>query len=451
MDTAHAVYDSAMAGDADQLAVALSAAARLGEGSLLTALNESGWSALHCAAVAGDAQPVNMLLTAGARINVKSSPAEDTPLHFAARWDHRAVVDTLLSRGAFLDQTNAAAETPLHKACQYAAEAAVAELLQRGASCSLADSLGRTPLHVAAKHNAAAVVLQLLAAGADTDATDSRGRRPVELASGPTAVLLTPSSDDHATHVWLEEKGLLAHSDLFRAYDVTVDDLQNGLDEQRLRELGMPVGVRLKALKLAKALDATERQREDIGATSHGNAAQRPLGEVDWQMTEGGEWYRNNPAPLLSGGNAAAGAADAVPLQVIDPWDYDETEWTQKYGQRDSPASGSASGRSKGSPAATSPQPQPEPEPEPEPVSPSLKTRAPPLPKKTSSGSPGAESAGRRQQEEEEEEIDVPWENDSDDDDDDVEAADQGAGQQAAEEDDGVTVRPWFRRAVTTD
>ena len=47
-----AVHESAMAGDVDGLAAALSAAARLGEGSVLTELNDHGWSPLHCAAIA---------------------------------------------------------------------------------------------------------------------------------------------------------------------------------------------------------------------------------------------------------------------------------------------------------------------------------------------------------------------------------------------------------------
>ena len=127
-----AVHESAMAGDVDGLAAALSAAARLGEGSVLTELNSHGWSPLHCASIAGDKQAVDMLLTAGAKINAKSSQAEETPLHFAAAWDHREVVNTLLSRGAFLEETNHAGSTALHKACEYGAENAVAELLQRG-------------------------------------------------------------------------------------------------------------------------------------------------------------------------------------------------------------------------------------------------------------------------------------------------------------------------------
>jgi len=318
------VHDSAMAADSDALAMALSAHARQGDlGENLRALNENGWTALHCAAIAGDAQPVNMLITAGSSINAKSSPAEDSPLHFAAAWDHRAIVDTLLGRGAFLESRNATNATPLHKACEYTSDGAATALLERGVDTKAVDDHGRTPLHVAAKHNAASIVIELLAAGADSEAVDALGRRPVDLASGPTKVLLTPGSDDHATHVWLEQKGLLPHSHLFRAYGLTVDDLIDGVEEPRLKEAGMPVGVRLKVLKLMKAQDEADCDRDAIGATAHSAAVVRPFGEVDWQMTEGGEWYRTNAEPeLLSGGGGAGGA----PLQVIDPWDYDDTE-----------------------------------------------------------------------------------------------------------------------------
>jgi hypothetical protein len=425
-----AVHDSALAGDVDGLAAALSAAARLGEGSVVTELNGHGWSPLHCACITGDRQTVNMLLTAGAKSNAKSSPAGETPLHFAAAWDHREVVDTLLSRGAFLEETNHAGATHLHKACEYGAENAAAELLQRGASCFLVDSFGRTPLHVAAKHNASAVVLQLLAAGADVDAKDNRGRRPVDLASAATAVLLTASSDDHPLHVWLADKGLLDHADLFRSYGVTGEDLTNGLDEHKLQTLGMPVGVRLKVMTLMKGVGG-EQGSAALGASSRGNASVRPLGDVDWQMTEGGEWYKTTPTPLLSTGHKDA-AGGQVNLQVIDPWDYDDTEWAQKYGPRDdSPAN---SRRSNSSPSASSPapkpRPQPQPEPEPEPEaeaqveSPSLKERASLL-RNTAVDEPVDTS-----------DIDAPWENDSDD-------AVETTASEVKEK-----VRPWFRREV---
>ena len=220
------------------------------------------------------------------------------------------------------------------------------------------------------------------------------------------------------------------------------------------------VGVRLKVLRLMKELLEAEHGREAIGATSHGNAVAKPLGEVDWQMTQGGEWFRNDPLPTVSSPRLTGVALGEAPLHVIDPWDYTEMEFTQKYGAEQaqhspavsqraaSPALSAASARSGSSSrgGSPSPQPQPEPEPEPEQSSPSLKSRAPPIPRTASGGSAASATeevvvipgpAGG------DESFDAPWENDSDD--------EQPAPEPAAadEEDDGV--RPWFRRAVMTE
>ena len=63
------VHDSGMAAGSDAVGMALSAHARQGDlGENLRALNENGWTALHCAAIAGTVEIVAFLVAAGANM-----------------------------------------------------------------------------------------------------------------------------------------------------------------------------------------------------------------------------------------------------------------------------------------------------------------------------------------------------------------------------------------------
>ena len=166
--------------------------------------------------------------------------------------------------------------------------------------------------------------------------------------------------------------------------------------------------------------------------------------------------------PTVSSPRLTGVTLGGAPLHVIDPWDYTEMEFTQKYGavaaaQRSpaasqraaSPALSAASARSGSSSRRSSPSPvpssQPEPEPEPERASSSLKSRAPPIPHRVSGGSYASAQEVVAVPSGADDSFDAPWDNDSEDNND-----EQPAGEEhEAKAEDGV--RPWFRRAVMTE
>jgi ankyrin repeat protein len=166
-DVAPGIHDSAMRGDVDDLAAALTAAAR-GEQirGALSALNEHGWSALHCAAAGGDPEPTRMLLTAGANVHEATAATGETALHVAATWGHVATCQALLTAGASADAHDDTGVTPLHKAAAYGHGEIIELLLAAGADVAAGDAHGRTALHAAAEHGSCAAVLDLLGAGA---------------------------------------------------------------------------------------------------------------------------------------------------------------------------------------------------------------------------------------------------------------------------------------------
>jgi hypothetical protein len=106
-----------------------------------------------------------------------------TPLHYAAREGHAAIVQLLLERGADPGrQTVASKATPLHRAAFTGQDAVVATLLAAGADPAAADADGQTALHKAAAQGHGAVAARLLHARPDLEGVvDHRGRTAAAL------------------------------------------------------------------------------------------------------------------------------------------------------------------------------------------------------------------------------------------------------------------------------
>jgi len=138
-ENATALRRAAASADLQGIGAALWAGVRIDDTSL------DGESALHVACRCGDMPTVRMLLLLGADPNLRSTPAQNTPLEVAAEHGHVAVILSLLEKGASLPKT------------------------------------GRSPLHVAVKHQQWAVVSLLRARGCDPFQPDENGDTPVIL------------------------------------------------------------------------------------------------------------------------------------------------------------------------------------------------------------------------------------------------------------------------------
>ncbi len=149
------LFSAIAEGDVDRMRALLDA-----DPSLVTAVDDYGFSALHQAAWGGEPKAAELLLARGA--DPRGTADDGTavhPINSAAAGGDPAVVHLLLDRGADVDEP------------------------QPG---------GFTPLHVAAGRNDAAMVALLLGRGADPTLTTDDGRRAADLTTDDAVRALLP-------------------------------------------------------------------------------------------------------------------------------------------------------------------------------------------------------------------------------------------------------------------
>ncbi len=133
--------------------------------------DDEGCSALHLAALKGDVVVAELLLASGAHVYATTKPDPTpgkTPLFFAARFGHEAMIELLLSAGAKIDDKPSA----IGVAANSGHAGAVQQLLTKGAT------MPPKVLHGAASSGDVEVVKVLLAAGASINARNGRGDTP---------------------------------------------------------------------------------------------------------------------------------------------------------------------------------------------------------------------------------------------------------------------------------
>ncbi|KAF7507240.1 hypothetical protein GJ744_010798 [Endocarpon pusillum] len=129
------------------------------------------------AAKNGHEAVVKLLLEAGAEKEAKDNQYDQTPLLWAAQNGREAVVKLLLEAGAEKEaKDNEDDQTPLLWAAQNGREAVVKLLLEAGAEKEAKDKYNRTSLSWAAKYGYQAVIKLLLEAGAEKEAKDKYNR-----------------------------------------------------------------------------------------------------------------------------------------------------------------------------------------------------------------------------------------------------------------------------------
>lgn len=102
-----------------------------------------------------------------------------TPLSWAAKNGHEAVLGFLLGRGAVLEVKDKYSQTALSRASEYGREGAVQLLLSYGADAESRDNYGQTPLSRAAENGHGSVVTLLLNHGANSESKDDIGQTPL--------------------------------------------------------------------------------------------------------------------------------------------------------------------------------------------------------------------------------------------------------------------------------
>ncbi|EOD06610.1 hypothetical protein EMIHUDRAFT_219147 [Emiliania huxleyi CCMP1516] len=143
-DTADAVLDAAMRGDAEALAALLAGGADPNARD-----GRHAMPALHWACASDEAKCVDALLCDG-RTDVSAKSAHGmSALHVAASSNALTSLLRLLAAGLSVDQRNEWEETPLHVAVAGDSSSCVAALLSAGASAFAVDRWGRSASAVA--------------------------------------------------------------------------------------------------------------------------------------------------------------------------------------------------------------------------------------------------------------------------------------------------------------
>uniref|UniRef100_A0A8C2XL59 Poly [ADP-ribose] polymerase n=1 Tax=Cyclopterus lumpus TaxID=8103 RepID=A0A8C2XL59_CYCLU len=119
---------------------------------------------------------------------------KSTPLHFAAGFGRRDVVDHLLQMGANVHARDDGGLIPLHNACSFGHSEVVSLLLCQGADPNSRDNWNYTPLHEAAIKGKIDVCIVLLQHGADPNIRNTDGKSALDLGEPSGKAVLTGQS-----------------------------------------------------------------------------------------------------------------------------------------------------------------------------------------------------------------------------------------------------------------
>uniref|UniRef100_A0A8C0UVP3 Poly [ADP-ribose] polymerase n=1 Tax=Cyanistes caeruleus TaxID=156563 RepID=A0A8C0UVP3_CYACU len=139
----------------------------------------------------GDVTRVKRLVDTG-NVNAKDMAGrKSTPLHFAAGFGRKDVVEHLLQTGANVHARDDGGLIPLHNACSFGHAEVVSLLLCQGADPNARDNWNYTPLHEAAIKGKIDVCIVLLQHGADPNIRNTDGKSALDLADPSAKAVLT--------------------------------------------------------------------------------------------------------------------------------------------------------------------------------------------------------------------------------------------------------------------
>ncbi|XP_050815258.1 poly [ADP-ribose] polymerase tankyrase-2 isoform X5 [Gopherus flavomarginatus] len=116
---------------------------------------------------------------------------KSSPLHFAAGFGRKEVVEYLLQSGANVHARDDGGLIPLHNACSFGHAEVVSLLLHHGADPNARDNWNYTPLHEAAIKGKTDVCIVLLQHGAEPAIRNTDGRTALDLADPSAKAVLT--------------------------------------------------------------------------------------------------------------------------------------------------------------------------------------------------------------------------------------------------------------------
>jgi len=154
-------------------------------GASMNAVNDSGWTAMHCAAAVGHAKAMRILARSNAKCDILDRNSQ-SPLHLAALGGYAACLDGPIGCGIdVLSVVNGEGRTVLHLVASLGNEDCAKVLLRNRpprSALNAQDNSGRTAVHEAAGAGAAEVLQALMVAGASITIETFDGTTPLQLA-----------------------------------------------------------------------------------------------------------------------------------------------------------------------------------------------------------------------------------------------------------------------------
>ncbi|GFR86628.1 poly [ADP-ribose] polymerase [Elysia marginata] len=139
----------------------------------------------------GDLGKVKKLITPQ-NVNAKDTAGrKSTPLHFAAGFGRKDVVEHLLECGANVHARDDGGLIPLHNACSFGHAEVLTLLLSHGGDPNARDNWNYSPLHEAAIKGKIDVCIVLLQHGADPNIRNTDGKTALDLADPTAKAVLT--------------------------------------------------------------------------------------------------------------------------------------------------------------------------------------------------------------------------------------------------------------------
>ncbi|KAM9426617.1 poly [ADP-ribose] polymerase tankyrase-2-like [Pholidichthys leucotaenia] len=139
----------------------------------------------------GDLERVRKLVTPENVNSRDTAGRRSTPLHFAAGFGRKDVVDFLLQNSASVHTRDDGGLISLHNACSFGHAEVVSLLLHHGADANARDNWNYTPLHEAAIKGKIDVCIVLLQHGAEPTIRNTDGRTALDLAEPSAKAVLT--------------------------------------------------------------------------------------------------------------------------------------------------------------------------------------------------------------------------------------------------------------------
>jgi ankyrin repeat protein len=167
----------------------------------VNAVDDEGVPPLVKAILVDSKTKIKTLLDHNANVKIKASGNSSVLLYAVKAMDDLGTINTLLGKGAEVNDMNDYRTSILHGAVQGGHEPIVRLILEKGASVSIHDQDEDTPIHFAAESGSVAVTGLLLEHGADIQSKGFKGALPLSKAAAKGKLELVRYLLDHGADV----------------------------------------------------------------------------------------------------------------------------------------------------------------------------------------------------------------------------------------------------------